>query len=114
LQLVATGSEVALAMSAAAALDSQGVPVRVISAPCWERFEQLPASDREAVVLPGVPVITVEAGLTLGWRHVAGTTGACIGIDRFGASAPDKVLAEKFGFTVSNVVRVALDVLSRG
>jgi transketolase len=113
LQLVATGSEVALAMSAAAALDSQGVPVRVISAPCWERFEQLPAADREAIVLPGVPVITVEAGLTLGWRHVAGTTGACIGIDRFGASAPDKVLADKFGFTVSNVVRVALEVLSR-
>jgi transketolase len=110
--LLATGSEVSLALAAQAALQSDGIGARVVSAPWFEQFETLPADARAAVLPPGVPVVAIEAGSTLPWRHVVGTQGAVIGIDGFGASAPDHVLAEKYGFTVSHVVATAKRVVA--
>jgi transketolase len=112
LVLLATGSEVGLALQAQEALAARGVGARVVSAPWFERFETLPSSERDTVLPPALPVVAIEAGSTLCWKHVVGTRGAVIGIDGFGASAPDHVLAEKFGFTVSNVVEVALGVVA--
>jgi transketolase len=111
--LLATGSEVALAQSAQSALAQDGVRARVVSAPWFERFEQEDPEYQASVLPAGVPIVAIEAGLSYGWRHVVGATGAVIGIDRFGASAPDKVLAEKFGFTTSHVVATAKRVLGR-
>lgn len=110
--LLATGSEVSLALAAQAALAAEGIGARVVSAPWFEQFETLPADARAAVLPPSLPVVAIEAGSTLPWRHVVGTQGAVIGIDGFGASAPDHVLAEKYGFTVSNVVATAKRVLA--
>jgi transketolase len=110
--LLATGSEVSLALAAQAALQADGIGARVVSAPWFEQFETLPADARAAVLPPGLPVVAIEAGSTLPWRHVVGTQGAVIGIDGFGASAPDHVLAEKYGFTVSHVVATAKRVLA--
>jgi transketolase len=95
--LLATGSEVSLAIEAAALLESRGKPVRVVSMPSWEAFEAQDESYR-AEVLPSSLSrrLAIEAGTTLGWHRYA---SAVIGIDHFGASAPAKVLAEKFGFT---------------
>lgn len=103
--LVATGSEVALAMQAREALGAQGTSARVVSMPSLEVFLDQPDSYRAAVLPPGVPRVSVEAGRTWGWERVIGTQrAAMVGIDRFGASAPAEVLAEKFGFTVAGVL----------
>ncbi|EJW10541.1 Transketolase [Rhodovulum sp. PH10] len=101
--LVATGSEVRLAMDAAATLAEEGTPVRVVSMPCVEAFEALPAEACAALVPSGKPVVVVEAGATRGWRGLAGPTGRVIGLDRFGESAPEKDLLAHFGFTADRV-----------
>jgi transketolase len=98
--LVATGSELQLAVAAAEALEADGIPSRVVSLPCWEAFDRQPADYRESVLPARVRRrVTVEAGVPLGWEHYAGDEGAIIGIDHFGASAPWEVIAEHFGFT---------------
>lgn len=94
--LVATGSEVGLAVAAAALLGPEGVAVRVVSMPSWFLFEQQSDAYRRDVLPDGVPALSIEAGSTLGWARYA---QASLGIDRFGASAPGEVLFEKFGFT---------------
>ncbi len=99
LTLAATGSEVSLAVQAAALLADRGVRARVASLPCLERFEAQPAGYRDTVLPPSLPVITVEAGSTVGWGRYTGRDGFAIGLDRFGASAPAGVLAREFGFT---------------
>ena len=109
--LVATGSEVSLALAASMLLAEKGIPARVVSMPCRELFYAQSAEYRNSVLPKGIPRVSVEAGTTLGWEKVIGDTGASIGIDHFGASAPDKVLAEKFGFTASNVARIAASVV---
>ena len=110
--LIATGSEVALAMDAADALAAEGVGARVVSMPSWELFAAQPQSYRDSVLPPAVTArVAIEAGVTLGWERWAGAHGRVIGLDRFGASAPYKVLFEKFGFTVENVVRQAKAVI---
>ena len=104
--LVATGSEVKLAVAAAELLDTAGVATRVVSMPCRERFEALPETARAALFPKGVPVVAVEAGVTRGWRGLCGTGGdgvTAIGIDRFGESAPEKDLWPLFGFTPEKV-----------
>ena len=101
--IVATGSEVALAVGAAKALAEEGVAVRVVSMPCVEAFERRPAVE-QAAILGDLPTVVVEAGVTRGWWKLAGRSGAVIGIDRFGESAPEKALWPLFGFTVDNVV----------
>lgn len=112
--LLATGSEVALALEAAAQLLERGVTARVVSMPSWELFEQQTAAYREAVLPAAVTArIAVEAGVTLGWSRYTGESGVTIGIDRFGASAPAKVLFEKFGFTAAAVVAAAVKLLRK-
>ncbi|MBV5263090.1 transketolase [Pinisolibacter aquiterrae] len=100
--IVATGSEVQLAVAAAKTLGEEGLPVRVVSMPCVEAFERKPKAEQDAV-LPDLPTVVVEAGVTRGWWKIAGRTGAVIGIDRFGESAPEKALWPLFGFTAENV-----------
>jgi transketolase len=97
--LVATGSEVATALTVARALEARGAGLRVVSMPCLELFHEQTAAYRDTVLLPGVRVATLEAGATFGWHRVCGTGGLALGLDRFGASAPASVLEREFGFT---------------
>ncbi|MFD2180536.1 transketolase [Rhodoplanes azumiensis] len=109
--VVATGSEVRLAVDAAALLGEAGIAVRVVSMPCVERFEALSDAARAALVPADAPVVVVEAGATRGWRGLAGRKGAVIGLDRFGESAPERDLLPRFGFTkeaVAGTVRAVL------
>ncbi|MFH1058452.1 MAG: transketolase [Pseudomonadota bacterium] len=111
--LMATGSEVSLALAAQAQLAAEGVGVRVVSLPCWEAFAQQPQSYRDQVLPPNVTTrLAIEAGASLGWERWVGDGGAIIGVDRFGASAPgNKVMAE-YGFSVANVVAQAKTLLA--
>jgi transketolase len=101
--VAATGSEVHLAVAAREALAREGRRLNVVSMPCLEVFAAQAAAHRDGLFPPGVPVATVEAGRTDPWRALAGPAGLCIGVDRFGASAPAGVLAEKFGLTPQGV-----------
>ncbi len=103
--LIATGSEVALAMCSAKVLRDAGQKVRIVSMPSRELFLKQDRTYQESVIPTSVPHrVSIEMGLTLGWREFVGDKGLCIGIDHFGASAPFKVLAEKFGFVPEAVV----------
>jgi transketolase len=108
--LVATGSEVWVALAAADQLTEAGTPARVVSLPCWEWFEAQSAEYR-ATVLGSVPRVGVEAGVTLGWHR---WVDEVVGIDRFGASAPGDVVLTKLGINPEHVVAVATDLLSKG
>lgn len=100
--LIATGSEIALSLEAARRLTDGGIPTRVVSMPCWKRFEEQPLAYREAVLPPAISArVSVEAGTTFGWSRWVGDRGRSIGVDRFGASAPDHVLLEQYGLTVA-------------
>ena len=106
--LIATGSELQLAMGAAEALEAEGMPARVVSLPCWERFDAQDSAYRDAVLPPAVTArVTMEMGISLGWERYAGDAGAIIGIDHFGASAPAPTIFEHFGFTTERVTKVA-------
>jgi transketolase len=111
--LVATGSEVALAMEARDQLAAEGVGARVVSLPCWERFSAMGREYREAVLPSGVPRVSVEAGTTFGWQAIVGLDGATVGIDRFGASAPAEVVAAKLGIHVDQVVDAARRLVAK-
>ncbi|HXP45775.1 MAG TPA: transketolase C-terminal domain-containing protein, partial [Terriglobales bacterium] len=111
--LIATGSEVQLVLAAREKLAERKIAARVVSMPSWELFEEQPAEYREQVLLKDVPKLAVEAGATLGWYKYVGEKGAVIGIDRFGASAPGKIVMEKLGFNVDNVVQHALRLAGR-
>lgn len=113
--LLATGSEVALAMGAADELSAKGHAVRVVSMPCVDVFMQQSDAYREAVLPSDVRArVAIEAGVTDYWRKFVGLDGAVVGIDTFGESAPADVLFKHFGFTVDNVVNTALDLLDDG
>ena len=101
--LVASGSELHLAVGARERLEKTGRKVRVVSAFCLDQFEQEDAAYRDALLPHGVKKVSIEAGRSTPWRAVLGDESLNLGIDRFGASAPDKVLAEKFGLTVDAV-----------
>ena len=101
--LVATGSEVSVAMDAAAELATGGVSARVVSLPCWEAFLDQEPGYRAEVLGEGVPIVSLEAGATFGWERITGADGLNLGIDHFGASAPAGVLAEQWGFTPAAV-----------
>jgi transketolase len=110
--LIGTGSEVQHCLGAADQLAADGVAVRVVSMPSWERFAAQDADDRDRVLPPSVRArVAVEAGVTLGWERWVGDAGVVIGLDRFGASAPAERLFEEFGFTADNVAAVAREVL---
>lgn len=106
--IIATGSEVAIALEAEALLAAEGVAARVVALPSWELFEEQDAAYREQV-LPGAVKarVAVEAGSTFGWERYVGTQGRVVGIDRFGASAPAEVLYREFGLTAENVAAQA-------
>ncbi len=97
--IVATGSEVEVALGAKKILEAEGERVRVVSAPCLSLFDRQDAAYRDAVLPPGVPRVAIEIGVSAPWYRVVGERGLVIGHDAFGASAPDKVLAKEFGFT---------------
>ncbi len=101
--IMASGSEVHVALDAAARLKDAGIAANVVSVPCLESFLAQPADYRAGVLLPGVPRVAFEAGRGESWGRLIGCDGLFIGIEHFGASAPDKVLAEKFGFTAPQV-----------
>ena len=103
--LLASGSEVSLAMEARKLLDGEGIRCRIVSMPCWELFEEQSEDYRESVLPPSVTArVAVEAGATLGWHRWVGDKGAIVGLDRFGASAPASVNWEKLGFTPERLV----------
>ena len=111
--LIATGSEVELAVGAADALAGDGVKARVVSMPCTDVFDVQDAKYRDAVLPAAVTArVAIEAGVTDGWWRYVGSRGRVIGLDRFGESAPAGELFEHFGFTTNNVVAVAKDVLN--
>lgn len=102
--LLATGSEVGLAMKARAELTARNVQVRVVSMPCANLFDEQDEEYRRAVLPEGVPVLAIEASKSDLWYKYFSGKGAVIGVDTFGESAPACVLWERFGFTVENVV----------
>jgi transketolase len=110
--LVGTGSELQLAFGAAAALEAEGIPARVVSLPCWEAFDAQDRAYRDSVLPPAVRKrVTVEVGTAFGWERYAGDEGAIIGLDRFGASAPAGTIFKELGFTVERVIDVARRVI---
>jgi transketolase len=109
--LVATGSEVSLVLEAQKQLQQQGIQVRVVSLPSWKVFDEQAQAYRDSVLLPGIPKVSVEAGVTLGWSRYVGNDGASIGVDRFGASAPGPIVLRELGFTVDHVVETVGRVL---
>ena len=112
--IIATGSEVQLALEAREQLEASGVGTRVVSAPCLEWFAEQGESYREQVLPSSVSArVSVEAGSSLGWRELIGDQGVAVSIDHFGASADHKTLFEKFGITTSNVVAAAQSSLQR-
>ena len=112
--LLASGSEVHIALAAAAELSGQNVAVRVVGMPCWEFFNRQPASYRDRVLPPEITArVAIEAGSSQGWHRFVGTHGAVIAIDHFGASAPYQILYENFGLTTGQVVAKALEVLEK-
>lgn len=113
--IIATGSEVHLALEAQAKLESEGIRARVVSMPSWELFEEQEKAYRDHVLPPEIPYrVAVEAAVPLGWRRWVGDRGAVIGLNRFGVSAPGPVAMEKLGFNVENVISHVKRVLGRG
>ena len=113
--LIATGSELQLAYAAADVLEADGIPTRVVSLPCWERFDAQDAAYRESVLPAAVRArVSIEMGVSLGWERWVGDDGAIIGLDHFGASAPAGTILEKFGFTADRVADVGRRVVREG
>jgi transketolase len=109
--LIATGSEVELAVKAADELAKQGIPVRVVSMPCADLFDRQDAAYKASVLTKGLPRVAVEAGVTDYWYKYVGLEGKVVGIDTFGESAPAGVLFKHFGFTTENVVAAVKSVI---
>ena len=109
--IIATGSEVELAINAQAALAAEGIAVQVVSMPCTNVFDQQDAAYRNSVLPPHLPRVAVEAGVSDGWYKYVGLNGAVVGLDRFGESAPAELLFKEFGFTTEHVVEVVKSVL---
>ena len=111
--LLATGSEVQLALAARDELADEGLAARVVSMPCWELFDRQPKEYRDSVILPGVKArVAIEQAATLGWDRYVGDGGAVVGMHTFGASAPLKQLLTKFGFTPEKVTQIARECVA--
>ena len=104
--LIATGSEVSLAIDTQAALATEGINVRVVSAPCLEWFAEQDQSYKDSVLSPGVVKISIEVGIAQGWRELIGDSGVAISLEHYGASADAKRLFKEFGFSVDNITAV--------
>ena len=112
--LIATGSEVGLALAARERLEAEGTPTRVVSMPCLEWFRAQDRSYQQRVLPPACKArVSVEAGVSMGWREIVGEAGEIVALDHFGSSANFKVLFEQFGFTPDNVVAAAHTSLER-
>jgi transketolase len=112
--LIATGSEVALALDVHERLARDGTASRVVSMPCWELFEAQPQAYRDSVLPPGVRArVSIEAATPFGWERYVGHDGACVGVGRFGASAPGPVVMREHGFTPEHVMSIVKAVLAR-
>jgi transketolase len=110
--LLATGSEVSIALGAYEKLTAEGIKARVVNMPCWELFEKQSKEYRDSVIPPAVKArVAVEAAVEFGWGKWLGPNGAFVGMSTFGASAPGKVCFEKFGITADAVVAAAKKVL---
>ena len=109
--LIATGSEVDLAVNSQVALKEQGINARVVSMPCTQAFDRQDKAYQDSVLTPGVKRVSIEVGVTDYWRKYVGLEGASVGINTYGESAPGGVLMEHFGFTVENVVKTVKSVL---
>jgi transketolase len=113
--LIGTVSVLLLCAAAAEALEADGIPTRVVSLPCWERFDAQDQAYRDRVLPPAVRKrVSVEAGVSLGWERWVGDEGAIIGIDHFGASAPAGTIFKEFGFTTDRVADVGRRVVREG
>jgi len=103
--LIATGSEVSLALEAREKLQQEGIPTRVVSLPCWELFDEQPVEYRDQVLPPSVGArLSIEAGASQGWHRYVGAYCDVIGLDRFGGSAPGDVALHELGFNLENVL----------
>jgi transketolase len=112
--LIASGSEVAPALETYEKLTGEGIAARLVSMPSWDLFEKQPQSYRDEVLPPEVTArLAIEAAAPFGWERYVGTKGDVMGVKRFGASAPYKILAEKFGFTAANILQHAHKLLGR-
>lgn len=109
--IIATGSEVSIALEAQKQLANEGVAARVVSMPCCELFEKQPEAYKNSVLPKDLPRVSIEAGVTLSWGRYLEGKGVVIGMDRFGASAPYKTLYEKLGFTAENVVKAVKSLI---
>jgi len=110
--LIATGSEVSLALEAREKLEADGVPTRVVSMPCWELFDEQSEEYRDEVLPPAITArLAIEAGVRQGWDRYVGSTGDVVCLDRFGASAPGEVAMRELGFNVDNVLKHARALL---
>jgi transketolase len=110
--LIASGSEVSLALEARQKLESESIPTRVVSMPSWELFEKQDRKYRDEVLPPAVAArLSIEAGSIFGWTRWVGDRGASIGLERFGASAPGEIVLKELGFNVENVVARAKALL---
>jgi transketolase len=110
--LIATGSEVSLALEAREKLQADGIATRVVSLPCWELFEEQTEEYRDEILPPGVKArLAIEAGIRQGWDRYVGAQGDVICLDRFGASAPGDVVMRELGFNVENVLTHARALL---
>lgn len=105
--LIATGSEVSLAVASAEALSNDGIKARVVSMPCMELFEEQPEAYKAQVLPAGVPKLAIEAGISMGWYKYVLPNGGMVTLDRFGESAPGGVVMKELGFSVENVVEQA-------
>ncbi|MEP7037085.1 MAG: transketolase C-terminal domain-containing protein, partial [Acidobacteriota bacterium] len=110
--LIATGSEVGLAMEARKKLNAGGTPTRVVSMPCWEFFDEQSAKYKESVLPKNITArLAIEAGVSLGWYKYVGLEGDTLTVDKFGASAPAEDVFKDYGFTVENVVKKAKNLI---
>jgi transketolase len=109
--LIATGSEVSLALDAAKLLEAGGTNVRVVSMPSMELFAAQEPGYRDAIIPPQAARVSIEAGATFGWHRWVGERGVTLGVDHYGASAPAGDIAREFGFTAENVAAVASRLL---
>jgi transketolase len=112
--LMASGSEVSLITDAGARLASEGINVRLVSFPSWELFQAQDEDYRRQVLPPDIKTrLSVEAAVSQGWEKWVGDNGACISVERYGASAPYKVIFEHYGLTVDNVIMCAQQLMLR-
>lgn len=113
LVLVATGSEVHPTLEAGEKLISEGIMVRMVSFPSWSLFREQPQEYQSQIFPQGIPILAVEAGVSLGWKPYIGTGVEVVAVDRFGASAPGNVVMHEYGFSADNIYKRALEMLNR-